>query len=443
MLSALIVLWSRTRPGFDPYGWLVWGRQTLAGNLDTNAAPSWKPLPYLFTVPYALLGHLQVRAWMVTSVAVSLSGAAFAGRIAHRLTLAAGPDARVAAGAAAGLAAVSVLSITGYSHYVLSAQSDPMIVSLCLAAVDAQLAARHRTALVLGTLAGLGRPEVWPFLALLGGWLWLRRPATRPLVAGCALATLLLWFGIPALTSRTPFVAASNALGSGRRLHNDKVLGTISRYLGTLPPGILIAAAVGVVVALRRRERTLLALAAGILAWLVVEIGFALHGWPGLARYMFEASGVTAVLGAVAVGRLLALGSRPNAPARKTEHWLALAAAACVVLSLAPALVSRVSVERRDLRQQRERTVQLTRLATVVDRLGGPARLRACGEPVTELQDQTALAWQLGINVSRIGFKFSRAIRRGNPVILFHPTHRGWRVVAVHQRRTSCRRLPR
>jgi len=30
------------------------GHQTLAGNLNTNAAPSWKPLPYLFTVPYAI-----------------------------------------------------------------------------------------------------------------------------------------------------------------------------------------------------------------------------------------------------------------------------------------------------------------------------------------------------------------------------------------------------
>ena len=56
----------RTRPGFDPYGWLVWGQQTLTGTLDTNAAPSWKPLPYLFTVPYALVGHYQLWLWMIT-----------------------------------------------------------------------------------------------------------------------------------------------------------------------------------------------------------------------------------------------------------------------------------------------------------------------------------------------------------------------------------------
>ena len=43
---------------------------------------------------------------------------------------------------------------------------------------------------------------------------------------GRLVLVVLLWFGIPALTSRTPFVAASNALGSGRRLRSDRVFGT-------------------------------------------------------------------------------------------------------------------------------------------------------------------------------------------------------------------------
>ena len=56
VFSAIVVVWAKTRPGFDPYGWLTWGHMTLHGGLDTNAAPSWKPLPYVFTVVYALLG---------------------------------------------------------------------------------------------------------------------------------------------------------------------------------------------------------------------------------------------------------------------------------------------------------------------------------------------------------------------------------------------------
>ena len=78
------------RPSFDPYGWLVWGHQTLHGHLDTDAAPSWKPLTFIFTVPYALFGHTAVWLWTVTAVAGTLGGAVFAARIAYRLTRAAG-----------------------------------------------------------------------------------------------------------------------------------------------------------------------------------------------------------------------------------------------------------------------------------------------------------------------------------------------------------------
>ncbi len=50
-VTTVLVLWAGTSPGYDPYGWLMWGHQTPAWNLNTSAAPSSKPLPYLFTVP--------------------------------------------------------------------------------------------------------------------------------------------------------------------------------------------------------------------------------------------------------------------------------------------------------------------------------------------------------------------------------------------------------
>ena len=86
-ISAVLVRWARTRPGYDPYGWLVWGYQTLHLNLNLGGAPSWKPLPYLFTVPYALAGRYELRLWMITAVAISLAGSIFAGRIAYRVTI--------------------------------------------------------------------------------------------------------------------------------------------------------------------------------------------------------------------------------------------------------------------------------------------------------------------------------------------------------------------
>jgi hypothetical protein len=86
LAGLIVVLWAKTRPGYDPYGWLVWGHLTIHGKLDTNGAPSWKPLPFLFTVPYAFAGHRAMWLWMITSVSISLSGPLFAARIAYKLS---------------------------------------------------------------------------------------------------------------------------------------------------------------------------------------------------------------------------------------------------------------------------------------------------------------------------------------------------------------------
>jgi len=439
VISTVLVLWARTRPGFDPYGWLVWGHQTVVWALNTNAAPSWKPLPYLFTVPYAVFGHYEMWLWLITAVAVSLSGVIFAGRIAYRLTNGDGVP-RYAPIAAAVFAGAALLGLTQYWHYILSAQSDPMIVALVLGAIDCHLSGRRRWAFVLGALASLGRPEVWPFLALYSIWAWRTVPSMRPLVAGGIIAILLLWFGIPALTSRTPFVAASNALGSGRALHNDKVFGTIGRFLGLHTPVVELLALFAVAVAIWRRDRVTLALAAGTVAWVIVEIAFALHGWPGLARYMFEAAGVMVVLAGVGLGRLLSEAPRISPAA----GWVGIGLAVVIVLSLVPPAVSRARSEHADIVAQRRRTDEINRLTGVIKSLGGAARLRACGEPLTRLEYQTMLAYQLGDNVASVGYKYGEAIAHGNPVVLFtpYPTGIGWQVQAVHQTRPSCQTLP-
>ena len=438
LVSTLIVLWARTRPGFDPYGWLVWGHQTLAGNLNTNAAPSWKPLPYIFTAPFALFGHYELWLWMITSVAVSLSGMVFAGRIAYRLT-AETSQQRYAAIAAGLFAAIAMLGINGYPHYILSAQSDPMIVALCLAAIDAHLSGRPRLAFALGVLGSLGRPEMWPFLGLYAIWCWRAIPEMRRFVAGGLLVMLVMWFGIPALTSRTPFVAASNALGSGRALHSNKALGTIGRFLALHELAVELLALLAVLLAVLRRERTTLVLAGGVVVWVIVEIAFALHGWPGLGRYMFEAAAVTVVLAGVAVGRLL------GEPPRLTSVAGLVGAAIVVIaiVALVPAAASRARAERADLRVQRVRSTQINRLAGVVNKLGGAAALTACGEPLTRLEYQTILAWTLHLNVASVGFKYEQAIARGRPIVLFTPEGRsGWSVQALHQVKPACLRLP-
>ena len=53
-----------------------------------------------------------------------------------------------------------------YLHYVLSVQSDSMIVSLVLAAIDFHMSGRRRWVIAMLVLAGLGRSEAWPILGL-------------------------------------------------------------------------------------------------------------------------------------------------------------------------------------------------------------------------------------------------------------------------------------
>jgi hypothetical protein len=437
VLSALLVEWAGTRPGFDPYGWLVWGHQTTTLSLDTNAAPSWKPLPFLFTTVYALAGHYELALWMITVVAVSLSGVVFAARIAHALTAA--PPERRWAGVVAGVfAGGALLGFQDYAHYVLSSQSDPMIVSLCLGAIDCHLYRRPRAAFVMGALAALGRPEVWPFLGLYTLWLWRERRETRSLLITGWVLVVLLWFGIPALTSRTPFVAASNAMGSGRRLTNNKVFGTIGRYLSINELPVELAALLAVALAAWRRDRITLGLAAGVVLWVVIEIAFALHGWPGLARYMWEAGGVTVVLAGAGVGRLLA--DRPALP--RLPGWAGIGLVVVLGVSLVPMAISRARTEHLDLKDQRARTQEIRRLTPAIDQLGGIARLRSCGEPLTQLEYQTMLAYTLQINVARIGFKYQQAIDHGNPIVFFTPTSHGWLIQAMHQVAPQCRSLP-
>jgi hypothetical protein len=440
VVSLLLLLWARTRPGYDPYGWLVWGDQTLHLTLDLGGAPSWKPLPYVFTIPYALAGHDQMWLWMVTATVVSLAGCIFAGRIAYRLTgggsaelQGAEPIRRYAPIIAAIFAGLAVLALEDYMHYILSAQSDPMIVTFCLAGIDMYLSGHYRWAFVFGVLGSLGRPEVWPFLGVYSVWAWIKVPAMRWMICGGIALIAFMWFGIPWITNGRPDIAGELALRSPRELHQGKIVGTIGRLheLQYLP--IWVAAAITVAIAAWRRNWIVLGLAGGVLVWLLIEIAFAFHGFPALPRYMFEAGAMVGVLAAVGVGWLL-VGLPQLNP--RLPSWSGAAVVGVLAISLVPGAVARLRAERTDLRHERGRTNEIGLLATTIDALGGYHHVRSCGEPVTVVEYASALAWYTHLDVGFVGYIPQLEMRRRYPIVLMLPVSPGgWAVLPWHTRR--------
>jgi hypothetical protein len=464
--SIVLLLWARTRPSYDAFGWLVWGYQTVHGSLDLGGAPSWKPLPYVFTVPFAVFGRAQMWLWMVAAVSISLGGAVSAGRIAYRLTLmgidgtaasetlgtprlrpaGTAPGRHWAALAAGVFAGCALLGIEDYSHYILSVQSDPVIVACVVLAIDCYLCGRRRWAFWLLILAGLGRPEAWPWLALYSGWLWLRNPEERRsnglmILAGAAI-TLFFWFGIPTITNNRPFVSAQLAFNSPRELKNNQVLGTFGRFteLHYLP--VWLAALASVALAAWRRNRLVLILAACTAGWVLVEAAFALHGWPGLQRYMYEPAGVSAILGGTAVGWLLAEARNLHV---RVPRWAGVPVVAALVLALIPAALAREHTEHKDLLHERGRTTDIKLLAPLIADLGGAARIRSCATPVVDVAWVSSLAYYMNMDVGFLGRHPSKEIHGTKPVLVFMPlSHGGWSTTPYHlheHNRAACSSL--
>ena len=428
VISLVILLLARTRPGYDPYGWLVWGHQTLHLSLNLGGAPSWKPLPYIFTVPYGLFGHYALWLWMVTAVSISLAGPIVAGRIAYRLVGTARGQ-RYPAIAAAIVGGLAVLAIEAYAHYILSVQSDPMIVTLCLAAVDCHLSRRPLWAFGLLVLAALGRPETWPFLGIYAIWAWRELPRMRPLLyAGLALVPIL-WFGIPTITNHRPLLAGELAELSPHQLHQNKIVGTVQRFLDLQFLPIKLAALAAVAIAAYRRDRTVLVLAGAGVLWVLIEIGFVLHGWPGVQRYMFEPAGVAAVLAGVGIGWILQAAPRVG---RGIPAWAGILLVAVFVGAVVPDAVSAVRSEQRDLGHERSRTTEINKLKSTITSLGGYKRILACGRPVTDVEYVSVLGWYIGLNTGVIGYRPQFELAHTYPIVLLTALPNGWAVKPYH-----------
>ena len=444
-VSVIVVLASGMRPGYDAFGWMVWGKQVLHWNLNTDGAPSWKPLTFVFTLPYALAGSGQVWLWMVTSVAGALAGCVFAARIAYMIS---GPCPRrpyapFAAGAVAG---IGLLGLDTYSHLVLIASSDPIIVTLCLAAIDCHLCRRPKLAFTMLVLASLGRPEAWVFTGLYAAWAWIRVPAMRVLTVVGVLVIPALWFTIPALTSRSWFISGDLALrtiNAVNVIHGSKFVAILDRLRLLNGWPIEVAAAIGIVIAALRRDLVTLALVTAGCLWVAIEIGLALHGWSGANRYLLEPAALVIVLAGYATGRVLGWAPTPE----RDHGGLRFATVAGSILLVAlfagaviPTASRRARTARSDITQARFAGRQIVRLQGVIAKDGGAAKIKSCGQPVSLVGLQSKVAWATGLNVGNVGFRPGKSIDSGKPIVLFKPHLNGWEVRPIHIARADAAR---
>jgi hypothetical protein len=204
-LAALSLLFPST-PSYDPWAWLVWGREIIHGSLHTPGGPTWKPLPMIFTTIFALFGSAQPNLWLVVARAGAALAVFMCGLLAARLTWrlffteasASKGDFPWAAAVPAGLAALIAMASLALTGEFLDAStlgySEGLMVAATLMALDRHLDGHYRQAFILGFVAALDRPEIWLFWGPYGLWLMWRDPGSRALVVGLAVATLALWF---------------------------------------------------------------------------------------------------------------------------------------------------------------------------------------------------------------------------------------------------------
>jgi len=445
-LSALSLLLP-SEPSYDPWAWIVWGRELVTLDLDTSGGPSWKPLPVVFTAIFAPFGALSdgvpPALWLVVARTGTLLALALAFRLAYRL---AGP--RRTAGLLAGTVAAIALALTpDWLRYAAHGNEVPLAIALLLWAVNRALDENHRGALLLGFAACLLRPEAFPFVAAHGIWVFRRDPDLRRLIGGLAAALPILWLGPEWIGSRRPFDAGDQARSEpvwSLSLTDDPWLSALERVheIVGLPLEIGTLAALGLAVRgpSDRRQMVVLTLVAAAASWVILVAAMTEAGFSGSPRYFMPAVTLACVLTGVGVSGLvglaggrggLRLGSERLRPP-PTVRGAAAIAAGLLAVAATPWVGDRAE-GLGDQARGADRLAGLERgLSEAVADAGGPEPIVAVGAPRVGRQFQTRLAWETRLTLGEV--------ERANGAGLRFRASPGPRVPAVGSR-SLCTRL--
>lgn len=377
-------------PHFDPWGWIVWGREVLHLDLNTTQGPSWKPGAVVFTTVFALFGGLAPSLWVIAVRVGALLGVVMAYRVANRL-----------GGRFAGvLAAVLLLVLEGYFKGAIYGEAEPMMVGLFLAAVDQAMIGRRRSSLGLLLLASLLRPEVWPVLLAYSVYLWVRAPSCRMWVIAAWILLPLLWFGGDWVGSGNPFLSSTRAkqyveFNSNQHFAHPG-LQIIKLWGDLLHRSLLVLSLIGLVVALVRRRWAVVALAAASLAMLATAAVMAQDGYPVLGRFLFGSLALAVIVAAVGASEIVRF--------LKPRHViLSVLAATVIVAVLVPPTVQNARQWSPELQASKRWGHAINTLPRAIAAAGGKSRITACrGTIATYLVMTGALAWDLNLPMTRV-----------------------------------------
>ncbi|HET8976613.1 MAG TPA: hypothetical protein VFN87_00555 [Solirubrobacteraceae bacterium] len=434
-------------PSYDPWSWLLWAREIVHGHLViTTGGTSWKPLPMIFTIPFALFGKVAPNLWLIVARAGALGAVIMVFRIAFRLTTrviglfgepgeSAGRVAVIAPALVSGIIGAVALGLSASGGF-LSANtlgySEALATALLLISIDRLLDGRPRQAFAVGFLVALDRPETWLFWGLLGLWLLWKDPPSRVWVIGSAIVVLAAWF-VPVKLGCGSFTCSvsraehprSNSLAFASNPFEAELSQAAwpTMLLRIKVPALLLVVAVAGILATayrraglagvrtpRNRARLAVALLAlGGLAWFVVIAAMTQAGFSGNNRYLVLGSALVDTCGAIAFGwaayELAALGSRllgserraGGATARGALQW-GCAAVCGLVFAFGPNWVgpNLISIPRThgSLIYQAHLREGMNAL---VARYGGAKKVFACGSVMTEGFQVPMAAWILGV----------------------------------------------
>ena len=415
VLSALSLLYPST-PTYDPWAWIVWGREIVHLDLQTTGGPSWKPLPMFFTVPFGIFGGIAPDLWLIVARAGTLISLVLAFVLAGRFceaTWGAGDSPRRGwVATIAGLVgAATVLLQVGYIRYAAMGDSEGLCNAVAFAAILWHIDGKRKGALLFATAAALLRPEVWPFLGLYGLWLWFSNPELRRWLVGCAAALPVLWF-LPEYIGSGDFLRAASRAKQPNEYSpafaDNPFLETINQGKPIIPvvlhPIVELSLPFLAWSAWRRRWLpVVMFVGAGL--WIVLVAAMTQGGFAGNPRYMMLGTSLLAILGGYAVGSLMVVVRKA---AGAVDARLIVPASVIFTLAIPVAAWSKGLNERlhqysnlnRVLHKEAKRR---DTLPAAINLAGGRTKVLACGEVSTERFQVPLVAWYLNTHTLRVG----------------------------------------